>query len=291
MKFFRKEGFTVERCVEDQIQQIYPSLSKGERKVADYVRENMSAVLRMTIRELKDAVGVSEPTVFRFCQAMGYSGFKDFKISMAQGYSSYNEYFFHTDAENNATELQALIRKTLYSESHVIETTMRFLDETLLEAASRQLIASRRICLFGVGTSFTICNDAQRKLTRLGLSVWTYNEFHSSMMLISTMNENDVVFCISHSGITPETGEILKIAHAKGIHTILMTSFPNTPMCKYAQIILRTYGQEVSTNRTAMTSRIGQLAVVDALYVTLVHLMGEDVVNFMEQTVRDTYQR
>ena len=111
------------------------------------------------------------------------------------------------------------------------------------------------------------------------------------MMLISTMNENDVVFCISHSGITPETGEILKIAHAKGIHTILMTSFPNTPMCKYAQIILRTYGQEVSTNRTAMTSRIGQLAVVDALYVTLVHLMGEDVVNFMEQTVRDTYQR
>ena len=276
---------------EDQIQQIYPSLSKGERKVADYVRENMSAVLRMTIRELKDAVGVSEPTVFRFCQAMGYSGFKDFKISLAQGYSSYNEYFFHTDAENNATELQALIRKTLYSESHVIETTMRFLDETLLEAASRQLIASRRICLFGVGTSFTICNDAQRKLTRLGLSVWTYNEFHSSMMLISTMNENDVVFCISHSGITPETGEILKIAHAKGIHTILMTSFPNTPMCKYAQIILRTYGQEVSTNRTAMTSRIGQLAVVDALYVTLVHLMGEDVVNFMEQTVRDTYQR
>lgn len=276
---------------EDQIQQIYPSLSNGERKVADYVRENMSAVLRMTIRELKDAVGVSDPTVFRFCQAMGYSGFKDFKISMAQGYSSYNEYFFHTDAENNATELQALIRKTLYSESHVIETTMRFLDETLLEAASRQLIASRRICLFGVGTSFTICNDAQRKLTRLGLSVWTYNEFHSSMMLISTMNENDVVFCISHSGITPETGEILKIAHAKGIHTILMTSFPNTPMCKYAQIILRTYGQEVSTNRTAMTSRIGQLAVVDALYVTLVHLMGEDVVNFMEQTVRDTYQR
>ena len=276
---------------EDQIQQIYPSLSKGERKVADYVRENMSAVLRMTIRELKDAVGVSEPTVFRFCQAMGYSGFKDFKISMAQGYSSYNEYFFHTDAENNATELQALIRKTLYSESHVIETTMRFLDETLLEAASRQLIDSRRIGLFGVGTSFTICNDAQRKLTRLGLSVWTYNEFHSSMMLISTMNENDVVFCISHSGITPETGEILKIAHAKGIHTILMTSFPNTPMCKYAQIILRTYGQEVSTNRTAMTSRIGQLAVVDALYVTLVHLMGEDVVNFMEQTVRDTYQR
>lgn len=276
---------------EDQIQQIYPSLSKGERKVADYVRENMSAVLRMTIRELKDAVGVSEPTVFRFCQAMGYSGFKDFKISMAQGYSSYNEYFFHTDAENNATKLQALIRKTLYSESHVIETTMRFLDETLLEAASRQLIASRRICLFGVGTSFTICNDAQRKLTRLGLSVWTYNEFHSSMMLISTMNENDVVFCISHSGITPETGEILKIAHSKGIHTILMTSFPNTPMCKYAQIILRTYGQEVSTNRTAMTSRIGQLAVVDALYVTLVHLMGEDVVNFMEQTVRDTYQR
>lgn len=200
---------------EDQIQQIYPSLSKGERKVADYVRENMSAVLRMTIRELKDAVGVSEPTVFRFCQAMGYSGFKDFKISMAQGYSSYNEYFFHTDAENNATELQALIRKTLYSESHVIETTMRFLDETLLEAASRQLIASRRICLFGVGTSFTICNDAQRKLTRLGLSVWTYNEFHSSMMLISTMNENDVVFAYPIQASRPKRAKFSKLRMQK----------------------------------------------------------------------------
>ena len=118
---------------EDQIQQIYPSLSKGrlQRWLIMCVK-SMSAVLRMTIRGLKDAVGVSEPTVFRFCQAMGYSGFKDFKISMAQGYSSYNEYFFHTDAENNATELQALIRKTLYSGSCYRKTTMRFLDETLL---------------------------------------------------------------------------------------------------------------------------------------------------------------
>ena len=276
---------------EDQINQIYPNLSKGERKVADYVKDNMSDVLRMSIRELKEAIGVSEPTVFRFCQAMGYSGFKDFKISMAQSQSSYKDYFFHAEADSSATELQSLIHKTLYSESNVIETTLRFIDESLLQQAAKMLIAARRICMFGVGTSYTICSDAQRKLTRLGMSVWAYNEFHSTMVLMSTLGVNDFVYCFSHSGITPEKGEILKIACAKGFHTILMTSFPNTPMCKYAHTILRTYGQEVSTNRTAMTSRIGQLAMVDAMYVTLVYLMGEEGVSFMEQTVRDTYQR
>lgn len=276
---------------EDQINEIYPTLSKGERKVADYMRDNMSVVLRMTIRELKDTVGVSEPTIFRFCQAMGYSGFKDFKISMAERLSSYKDYFFHAEPDSTATELQSLIRRALYSESRVIETTLRFLDDALLEQAARQFLNAKRICLFGVGTSFDICSDAQRKLTRLGLNAWAHTEFHSTMALISNMRENDLVFCVSHSGITPETGEILKIAYAKGVKTILMTSFPNTPMCKYAGMILRTYGQEISTNRTAMTSRIGQLALFDAMYMALVYLMGENVVGVMEQTVRDTYQR
>lgn len=277
---------------DEQISQIYPNLTKSERKVADYVRNNMPAVLHMNIRQLKEATGVSEPTIFRFCRGMGYTGFKEFKISMAQRGSSYKNYFFspsHEDA--TLTELQSLVQRMLYSESQVIETTLRFLDYDALETVAKELIKARRICLFGTGTSFDVCSDAQRKMLRLGLNVWAFNEFHNTMFLMSTLGPEDIVFCVSHSGITPETEEILKIAHAKGVKTTLMTSFPNTPMTKYAQWILRTYGQETSHSRTAMASRIGQYALFDALYMTMVYNMGEGVVGMMEQTVQDTYKR
>lgn len=277
---------------EEQMNHIYPTLSQSERLVAEYMDKNMSNVLRMTTKELREAIGVSEPTIFRFCRAMGYTGIRDFKISMAEQISSYKEYFFHAEQdEGDGNKLNSLISRTLSEESRVIDNTLRFMDYGLLEKAAQMFLEAKKICLFGVGTSHDVCVDIQRKLTRLGLSAWAYNDFHNAMMLISTLKHEDVVFCISHSGLTPETKKVIKIASEKSVPTLLMTSFPTTPMCSYADLILRTHSQEISTQRTAMSSRISQYALFDAVYMTLVYLMGEEVVGLMEQTVQDTYHR
>ena len=46
-------------------------LRKSERKVAEFVLKEPLGVIRMRIVDLAQRAGVSEPTVVRFCRAVG----------------------------------------------------------------------------------------------------------------------------------------------------------------------------------------------------------------------------
>ena len=67
-------------------------LRKSERKVADFVLNNLMQVIRMRIVDLAQEANVSEPTVVRFCRAVGCQGFQDFKLALAQQLASSPSY-------------------------------------------------------------------------------------------------------------------------------------------------------------------------------------------------------
>ena len=47
------------------------SLRKSERKVADFILDNSAALINMRIVDVASEAQVSEPTVVRFCHAIG----------------------------------------------------------------------------------------------------------------------------------------------------------------------------------------------------------------------------
>src|SRR6266566_3034588 len=70
-------------------------LSRMELRVADYVLEQPNGVLNMSITALAEAIGASEPTVARFCHALGFSGFKEFKLVLAKSLAIGVPYVHH----------------------------------------------------------------------------------------------------------------------------------------------------------------------------------------------------
>jgi len=61
-----------------------PAMHRSERKVAEFVLSRPAEVVRMRIVDLAEQADVSEPTVIRFCRAVGCNGFLDFKLSLSQ---------------------------------------------------------------------------------------------------------------------------------------------------------------------------------------------------------------
>ena len=66
------------------ISSYFPSLSKSEKKVAQYVLSNPDEVIKLQIKELAKLVSVGESTIIRFTRKIGYSGFQEFKIELAK---------------------------------------------------------------------------------------------------------------------------------------------------------------------------------------------------------------
>ena len=62
-----------------RINENYSRFSKGQKKLAAYIRSNPDSAVFMTAAKLGREVGISESTTVRFAAALGYKGFPDFK--------------------------------------------------------------------------------------------------------------------------------------------------------------------------------------------------------------------
>jgi RpiR family transcriptional regulator, carbohydrate utilization regulator len=83
------------------------------------------------------------------------------------------------------------------------------------------------------------------------------------------------VLTISHSGSTLETVTATRLAREAGARTIVVTNLGRSPICAHAEVLLQTAARETRTRTEAMTSRIAQLAVVDALVSHVALALGQ----------------
>ncbi|WP_270934278.1 MurR/RpiR family transcriptional regulator, partial [Falsiroseomonas oryzae] len=72
----------------DRIADILDRLTPAERKVAELVAADPAAVTGATVASLARAAGVSEPTVIRFCRALGLEGFADLRLALVRAEGS-----------------------------------------------------------------------------------------------------------------------------------------------------------------------------------------------------------
>ena len=87
----------------DKILSARSCLSPAERKVADQVLDDPELCVGASIQRLAQLAGVSDPTVLRFCRAIGCKGYHDFKIRMAQSIASQDKFFFRDVSAGDTT--------------------------------------------------------------------------------------------------------------------------------------------------------------------------------------------
>src|SRR6056297_1469536 len=181
-----------------RIRSEYKSLPPSEVKVADYVLENPEEIIYLSVSELATAVDVSDSTIIRFCKDVGFKGYQEFKLFIAQDLvvtiENINEDISSDD------DLKTLSQKITYSNKQAIDETMSVLNLEDLEKAINKIAEADKIQFFGVGASGITACDAKYKFLRIGKNVDCYTDAHLQAMSASTLNKNDLVIGISHSG-------------------------------------------------------------------------------------------
>ena len=73
-----------QKRVTSKIDERYLGFSKGQKKLADFIREEYDKAAFLTAARMGEEVGVSESTVVRFATALGYHGYPDFQRRLAR---------------------------------------------------------------------------------------------------------------------------------------------------------------------------------------------------------------
>lgn len=250
-----------------RLQAMAGSLPATSRRIAQYVLENVGEVVHMSVTELAEKTGASEGSVVGLAKTLGYTGFQQFKIALAQDLVAPVQ-FIHEDLEPG-DHPDTVIRKIFASHIQALQDTRASLDVHALTRAAEAIRAARRVDVYGIGSAAPIAEDAGYRLMRVGVEARVLVDSHVQAVGASLAGPDVATLTISHSGSTQETLTATRIAREAGAKTIVITNYGKSPILAYADIVLFTVARETNFRTEAMTSRIGQLAVVDALIACL----------------------
>ncbi len=246
------------------IENCLPDLRKSERKVADYVMAQTAAVIHMRIVDLAQEAHVSEPTVVRFCRAIGCDGFQDFKLALAQHIAHSPEY-----AEFSFTEQDSAHEYTFKVFDSTMETLRRVRDNIDVAAVERgvaALVSAGRVDIFGFGASSAVALDAQHKLFRLQINASAHSDPQIQAMSAMSLGPGDVAVAISQSGRTRALMDALHLMQESGVKVIGLVP-SGSPIARLCDIPIYIDVEENDEGYAPLPSRIAHMAVIDILAV------------------------
>ena len=238
------------------------SLRKSEAKVADYVLANASEVIKMRIVDLASKSEVSEPTVIRFCKALGFDGFQSFKLQLAQQLGLGSVFTQFAVADNDT--VADLINKVFDTTVGSLITAREEINSEVLEQAITTISNARRVEFYGFGASGSVAADAQHKFFRLQLSSAAYTDPHIQRMSAISLGPEDVVVAISQSGETQALLQSVALAREAGANVIGLAPH-NTSLSRVCNLAIYVNMEEDLKSFTPVSSRIAHLVVIDVL--------------------------
>ncbi|WP_223636233.1 MurR/RpiR family transcriptional regulator [Planococcus sp. 4-30] len=252
----------------------YRHFSEKEKKIADYVLNDPKNIIHLTINQIADELGLAESTIFRFCQRIGFKGFQAFKISLAAEVVAPLKDIHEKIEEGDS--ISAVTEKVFRSNIKTLEDTLQIVDTEAMEQATEKLLKARKIDFYGNGGSAMVAMDGYHKFVRLGLHVSMNLDSHMQLMAASQLQSDDVAIVISHSGSTTDVLDVLRVLKEKGVTIICVTNFAKSPLSKESDIALYTISEETDFRSEALSSRIAQLSLIDALYTNLMIIRGNE---------------
>jgi RpiR family carbohydrate utilization transcriptional regulator len=255
-----------------QIKNTLPELRKSERLVADFVLKDPKSVVTMKTAEASLAIGISEPTLIRFCKALGFSGYQEFKINLSQQLAA-DDYFvmYEIEEDDSIHELCEKVFDTTISE---ILNVRSQIDQDILESAIEALANAQRVEVYAFGGSAPVAMDAQHKFFRLKISSSFISDPHIQLMSANSLSKNDVVLAISQSGTTSALIDSVNIVRKSGVKVVGIMP-ENTPLANICDYPISINIGDNNRITKPHTSRIAYTAVIDVMTMGIAQLKPE----------------
>ncbi|MBK2125922.1 MurR/RpiR family transcriptional regulator [Fangia hongkongensis] len=256
-------------------------LRKSEQKVANWVMENAGETTALNITTIAQKIGVSEPTIVRFCRAVGCKGYQEFKIKFAEDLAlgKINE---SIDIKVDDTT-EAVKDKVAQFARAAISNVDREIDSAQLELATQALMDANRVIVCGFGASNCTAFDSFHKLFRMTPKVGYHPDMHMSAMAVGSLQPNDAIIAISNSGKSEALISLCKLARSNGAKVITITD-PDSPVDQTASIRLNIKKQVDTGLFVPMAHRLKQLTIIDFLVYNYARLNEQDAQQRLQKT-------
>ena len=223
-----------------KIEECYSSLSKGHKKIADFILANYDKAAFMTASKLGKKVGVSESTVVRFASELGYDGYPELQKNLQEVVKSRLTSVQRMEVTNTDVSGGDILEHALSCDIDTIKATRDLISREAFNASVEAINNARHIYILGVRSSASLASFAAFYLNfvydhvTLIEPTGTGESFEQAFRI----NADDVCIAISFPRYSKQTINMLQFISDRGATIISITDSENSPIARFATHIL-----------------------------------------------------
>ena len=264
-----------------QINQTYDTFSKGHKLIAEFIRGNYDKAAYMNVEQLSHAAGVSEATVVRFSNELGYGKFQHLQRAL-QDYAKSR--LTSVQRMNRAYDLYQdtdILTAVLGADIDKIKSTLTNIDRNAFSGAIEKILNAKNIYIIGLRSASTLASFLGYYLNHMFSNVKVVNTASAGEMFeqIFRAGEGDTVIGISFPRYSLRTVRALRYAKKTGASVIGITDGENSPILALSDHTLLAK----SDMDAFVDSLVAPLSVINALVVALGMMRKEEVSDTLQK--------
>lgn len=248
--------------LKEEIAENYEKMSKTQKKISNFVLQNITAVSYYNIQQLAKEVGTSEASILRFCTFLGYKGFPEFKgaiqklakeqISMKDRLEiSYKAY----------DDKEAGIAEIFRHDIDRIQNTLNQLDMDIFFKTCQEIILAKKIYILAARSASALGQFFQYYLNMTLGNVELITSMDCGADLLCDVSKEDVVIGITFSRYSRITEKMFRYAYENGAVTVAITDTLLSPIIKNSKYYFLTE----TSMPTYIDSFVAPLTLINAI--------------------------
>ncbi|MGH4122391.1 MAG: MurR/RpiR family transcriptional regulator [Clostridium sp.] len=248
------------------IQVKFPRLSKGQKLIAEYILKHYDKAAFMTAAKLGSSVGVSESTVVRFANELGFSGYPKLQKSLQELIKNKLTTVQRIELSNDFITQENALKGVLKADMENIRATLEKINHKTFEDVVNSLFKAKKIYIIGLRSSSALAEFLGFYLNLIldNVKVVAYGVSDIFEQIIN-VSEEDVLIGIGFPRYATRTIEALAFAKSRNADVVAITDSLLSPLAAKADYTLIAQSNMASF----VDSLVAPLSVINALIIAV----------------------
>ena len=244
-----------------------PTFSKGQRQIAGYILDHYDRAAYMTASKLGAEVKVSESTVVRFADELGFSGYPELQRALQELAKTNLTAAQRMEVADNLLQKDTVLEKVLLGDADKIRHTLDSLDKDAFYAAVDKIVNARNIYIIGSRSSASLAGFLTLHFRMMFDNVRNVELTSGSEMFeqILDIGKNDVIIAISFPRYSKRTVRAVRFAHHAGADVVSLTDSAASPIATDCDQLLIAHSDMASF----VDSLVAPLSIINAMVVAV----------------------
>lgn len=245
-------------------------MSAIERRIADYILENSHLLRDYSSQQLANALGISQSSVVKFSQKLGFKGYPDLKYSLGEAIARGAGHDDHGIVESTRDDPHAALAENLWHAKARAEEETRLINPPArIDVIAGVIQDAKRIFIIGMGEDGIPARAFAMKLSLIG--ILTVHHFDAVLMTASTATAraDDVLLVFSEMGRQTSLCHIARQFRERGGQVVSVTRHTANPLRAHAQASLLVSAHDERAHIEPLLYQSALQHLLDLIFVLL----------------------